>query len=216
MFSLRMVKFLHLIVQEFKWFELFWVEKIENSNRIFGRFLGSWWLFFVNYSKLSECSLHDMYWEFDRNLKKRSTQGLFAWSYILSDLRNNHLTEFFRDTIYLSKVTKHFPPWRVKRCENDVCLYHKERIKRFQMDSVNYEQLISPFIWRILSVLDERNYTCLFRYPGISYGINILHLWILKAEDCVGTDFTHSPLFFPFLTTSITSVHLDLLGASLI
>lgn len=150
--------------------------------------------------------------------KKRSIQGLFAWSYILlsSDLRNNHLTEFFRDTIYLSKVTKHFPPWRVKRCENDVCLYHKERIKRFQMDSVNYEQLISPFIWRILSVLDERNYTCLFRYPGISYGINILHLWILKAEDCVGTDFTHSPLFFPFLTTSITSVHLGLLGASLI
>lgn len=150
--------------------------------------------------------------------KKRSIQGLFAWSYILlsSDLRNNHLTEFFRDTIYLSKVTKHFPPWRVKRCENDVCLYHKERIKRFQMDSVNYEQLISPFIWRILSVLDERNYTCLFRYPGISYGINILHLWILKVEDCVGTDFTHSPLFFPFLTTSITSVHLGLLGASLI
>lgn len=139
-----------------------------------------------------------------------------AFLHVSSDLRNNHLTEFFRDIIYLSKVTKHFPPWRVKRCENDVCLYHKERIKRFQMDSVNYEQLISPFIWRILSVLDERNYTCLFRYPGISYGINILHLWILKVEDCVGTDFTHSPLFFPFLTTSITSVHLGLLGASLI
>lgn len=50
------------------------------------------------------------------------------------------------DTIYLSKVTKHFPPRRTEGCENDVCLYHKERIKRFQMDSVNYEQLISLFI----------------------------------------------------------------------
>lgn len=77
-FSLRMVKFLHLIVQEFKWFELFWVEKIENSNRIFGRFLGSWWLFLVNYSKLSECNLHDMYWEFDRNLKKKINPGPFC------------------------------------------------------------------------------------------------------------------------------------------
>lgn len=32
---------------------------------------------------------------------------------------------------------------------------------------------------------------------GISYDINVCHLWILKAEDCVGTDFTHSSLFFP-------------------
>lgn len=148
--------------------------------------------------------------------KKKINPGPFCMIIYTFIIGFEKLTEFFRDTIYLSKVTKHFPPWRVKRCENDVCLYHKERIKRFQMDSVNYEQLISPFIWRILSVLDERNYTCLFRYPGISYGINILHLWILKAEDCVGTDFTHSPLFFPFLTTSITSVHLGLLGASLI
>lgn len=31
---------------------------------------------------------------------------------------------------------------------------------------------------------------------GISYDINVCHLWILKAEDCVGTDFTHSSLFF--------------------
>lgn len=31
---------------------------------------------------------------------------------------------------------------------------------------------------------------------GISYDINVCHLWILKAEDCVGTDFTHSSYFF--------------------
>lgn len=51
---------------------------------------------------------------------------------------------------------------------------------------------------------------------GISYDINVCHLWILKAEDCVGTDFTHSSYFFRFLTTNITSVHLGLLEASLI
>lgn len=31
---------------------------------------------------------------------------------------------------------------------------------------------------------------------GISYDINVCHLWILKAKDCVGTDFTHCSLFF--------------------
>lgn len=53
---------------------------------------------------------------------------------------------------------------------------------------------------------------------GISYDItgNVCHLWILKAEDYVGTDFTHSSYFFRFLTTNITSVHLGLLEASLI
>lgn len=163
MFSLKMVKVLHPIVQECKWFKLCWVGKIEYSNRILGRFLG---LMVILGELFKIIWVQITITEFNQNLNKA---GLFAWSYtcLSSDLRNNHQTKFLMDTIYLSKVTKHFPPWRVKRCKNDVCLYHKERIKRFQMDSVNYEQLISLFIWRILSVLDERNYTCLFRYPGM-------------------------------------------------
>lgn len=109
-------------------------------------------------------SADDMYWEFDGKTIKKINPGLFDHIHVYHWKQPSKLSSW--DTIYLSKVTKHFPPRSTEGCENDVCLYHKERIKRFQMDSVNYEQLISLFIWRILSVLDERNYTCLFRYPS--------------------------------------------------
>lgn len=156
-----MLKFLHPIFQEFKWLQLCFVEKFENSNRIFGRFLGRW-LFWGNYFKLSECRWHVLriWWK----TVKKINPGLFDNIHVYHWKQPSKLGSW--DTIYLSKVTKHFPPRSTEGCENDVCLYHKERIKRFQMDSVNYEQLISLFIWRILSVLDERNYTCLFRYPS--------------------------------------------------
>lgn len=135
-----MLKFLHPIFQEFKWLQLCFVEKFENSNRIFGRFLGRL-LFWGNYFKLSECRWHVLriWWKTIKNINP----GLFDHIHVYHWKQPSKLGSW--DTIYLSKVTKHFPPQRTEGCENDVCLYHKERIKRFQMDSVNYEQLISPF-----------------------------------------------------------------------
>lgn len=135
-----MLKFLHPIFQEFKWLQLCFVEKFENTNRIFGRLLGRL-LFWGNYFKLSECRWHVLriWWKTIKNINP----GLFDNIHVYHWKQPSKLSSL--DTIYLSKVTKHFPPRRTEGCENDVCLYHKERIKRFQMDSVNYGQLISPF-----------------------------------------------------------------------
>lgn len=136
-----MVKFLHPIFQEFKWLKLCFVQKIKNSNRIFERFLGRW-LFWGIYFESSECRWHVLrIWS---KTKKKQDQPRIIYMFIIGfEKQPSKLSSW--DTIYLSKVTKHFPPRRTEGCENDVCLYHKERIKRFQMDSVNYEQLISPF-----------------------------------------------------------------------
>lgn len=87
--SLRKVKFLHPIFQEFKWLQLCFVQKFENSNRIFGRFLGRW-LFWGNYFKLSECRWHVLriWWK----TIKKINPGLFDHYTCLSlDLRNIHL-----------------------------------------------------------------------------------------------------------------------------
>lgn len=163
--SLRMVKFLHPIFQEFKWLKLCFVQKFENSNRIFGRFLGRW-LFWGNYFKLSECRWHVLRIWWKTIKKTRSTKEfLIIYMFIIGfEKQPSKLSSW--DTIYLSIVTKHFPPRRTEGCENDVCLYHKERIKRFQMDSVNYGQLISPFYLKNFISIGWEKLPCLFRYPS--------------------------------------------------
>lgn len=94
-----------------------------------------------------ECRWHVLrIWSKKKNKKKKDQPRTFWSLYMFIIGFEKHPSKLSSwDTIYLSKVTKHFPPRRTEGCENDVCLYHKERIKRFQMDSVNYEQLISPF-----------------------------------------------------------------------
>lgn len=138
-----MVKFLHPIFQEFKWLKLCFVEKFENSNRLLGRFLGLMVilgeLFQIIWVQMT-CIENLM-----ENHKKDQPRTFWSLYMFIIGFEKHPSKLSSWDTIYLSKVTKHFPPRRTEGCENDVCLYHKERIKRFQMDSVNYGQLISPF-----------------------------------------------------------------------
>lgn len=99
--SLRMVKFLHPIFQEFKWLKLCFVQKFENLNRLLlGRFLGLMVilgeLFQIIWVQIT-CIENLM-----ENHRKDQPRTFWSYTCFSLDLRNNHLN-WVLETQYISQ-----------------------------------------------------------------------------------------------------------------